>query len=172
MRRAGTLAEIDGRFAGVTLSATQQSWLAYLHGEVLLDADPITAMARLHTEPSIWRTRRGVTMWRGRACVGDPRCSRARHRLSLRFRCMSTSSSDGSTPIVVASVDHHAQSGAHPDRGCSLFRGSHRYSGQLPGQTKPQPTALNSSALGGRVCAADPVGCCRFRARTRCRQHP
>jgi len=39
------LAEIDGRFAGVTLSATQQSWLAYLHGEVLLDADPITAMA-------------------------------------------------------------------------------------------------------------------------------
>jgi hypothetical protein len=27
------------------LSATQQSWLAYLHGEVLLDADPITAMA-------------------------------------------------------------------------------------------------------------------------------
>ena len=39
------LAEVDGRFAGVTLSPTQQSWLAYLHGEVLLDADPTTALA-------------------------------------------------------------------------------------------------------------------------------
>ena len=37
------LAETEGRFAGVTLSPTQQSWLAYLHGEVLLDADPTTA---------------------------------------------------------------------------------------------------------------------------------
>jgi len=37
------LAETERRFAGVTLSPTQQSWLAYLHGEVWLDADPTTA---------------------------------------------------------------------------------------------------------------------------------
>lgn len=39
------LADVDRRFAGVTLSPTQRSWLAYLHGEVLLDADPTTALA-------------------------------------------------------------------------------------------------------------------------------
>ena len=45
MRRAGISPTTDERFAGVTLSPTQQSWLAYLHGEVLLDADPATALA-------------------------------------------------------------------------------------------------------------------------------
>ena len=39
------LDDVDGRFANATLSPTQQSWLAYLHGEVLLDADPTTALA-------------------------------------------------------------------------------------------------------------------------------
>ena len=39
------LADADERFSGVTLSNTQQSWLAYLHGEVLLDDDPETAIA-------------------------------------------------------------------------------------------------------------------------------
>ena len=39
------LAEVDGWFANATLSPTQQSWLVYLHGEVLLDADPATALA-------------------------------------------------------------------------------------------------------------------------------
>ena len=39
------LAEVDGWFANATLSPTQQSWLAYLHGEVLLDTDPTTALA-------------------------------------------------------------------------------------------------------------------------------
>ena len=39
------LAEVDGWFANATLSPTQRSWLAYLHGEVLLDADPTTALA-------------------------------------------------------------------------------------------------------------------------------
>ncbi len=39
------LDEIDDRFAGAALSNTQQSWLAYLHGEVLLDDDPGTALA-------------------------------------------------------------------------------------------------------------------------------
>jgi predicted ATPase len=39
------LAEVDGWFAKATLSPTQQSWLAYLHGEVLLDTDPTTALA-------------------------------------------------------------------------------------------------------------------------------
>ena len=37
--------DVDGRFAMATLSPTQQSWLAYLHGEVLLDDDPETALA-------------------------------------------------------------------------------------------------------------------------------
>jgi hypothetical protein len=39
------LADVDERFAGVPLSPTQQSWLAYLHGEVLLDDDADTALA-------------------------------------------------------------------------------------------------------------------------------
>jgi predicted ATPase len=39
------LADADDRFSGLTLSNTQQSWLAYLHGEVLLDDDPETAIA-------------------------------------------------------------------------------------------------------------------------------
>ena len=39
------LADADDRFSGATLSNTQQSWLAYLHGEVLLDDDPPTAIA-------------------------------------------------------------------------------------------------------------------------------
>ena len=39
------LAEVDGWFANATLSPTQRSWLAYLHGEVLLDDDPTTALA-------------------------------------------------------------------------------------------------------------------------------
>ena len=38
------LDEIDRRFAGETLSPTQQSWLAYIHGETLLDDDPATAL--------------------------------------------------------------------------------------------------------------------------------
>jgi predicted ATPase len=39
------LEEVDRRFAGAALSSTQQSWLAYLHGEALLDDDPATALA-------------------------------------------------------------------------------------------------------------------------------
>ena len=39
------LADADDRFSAATLSNTQQSWLAYLHGEVLLDDDPETAIA-------------------------------------------------------------------------------------------------------------------------------
>ena len=39
------LAEVDGLFDNATLSPTNQSWLAYMHGEVLLDADPTTALA-------------------------------------------------------------------------------------------------------------------------------
>jgi len=39
------LDEVDRRFAGAALSSTQQSWLAYLHGEALLDDDPATALA-------------------------------------------------------------------------------------------------------------------------------
>ena len=39
------LDEVDRRFAGTTLSPTQQSWLAYLHGEALLDDEPATALA-------------------------------------------------------------------------------------------------------------------------------
>ena len=39
------VADADDRFSGATLSNTQQSWLAYLHGEVLLDDDPPTAIA-------------------------------------------------------------------------------------------------------------------------------
>ena len=39
------LAEVDGWFANATLSPTQRSWLAYLHGEVLLDDDSTTALA-------------------------------------------------------------------------------------------------------------------------------
>lgn len=38
------LADIDTRFADVELSYTHRSWLAYLHGEVLLDDDPDTAI--------------------------------------------------------------------------------------------------------------------------------
>lgn len=39
------LADIDAQFAGAALSTTHRSWLAYLHGEVLLDDDPDTAIA-------------------------------------------------------------------------------------------------------------------------------
>ena len=39
------LVDIDDRYAGAALSNSQQSWLAYLHGEVLLDDDPKTALA-------------------------------------------------------------------------------------------------------------------------------
>jgi hypothetical protein len=39
------LVDIDERYAEAALSNTQQSWLAYLHGEVLLDDDPATALA-------------------------------------------------------------------------------------------------------------------------------
>lgn len=39
MRAAGA------RFAGAALSPTQRSWLAYMHGEVLLDQDPPAALA-------------------------------------------------------------------------------------------------------------------------------
>jgi predicted ATPase/DNA-binding SARP family transcriptional activator len=39
------LDEVDRRFAGAVLSSTQQSWLAYLHGEALLDDDPASALA-------------------------------------------------------------------------------------------------------------------------------
>jgi hypothetical protein len=39
------LDEVDERYAGAALSSTQQSWLAYMHGEVLLDDDPATALA-------------------------------------------------------------------------------------------------------------------------------
>jgi len=39
------LADVDRQFANATLSLTQQSWLAYLHGEVLLDDDADTALA-------------------------------------------------------------------------------------------------------------------------------
>jgi predicted ATPase/DNA-binding SARP family transcriptional activator len=38
------LDEVDRHLAGAALSSTQQSWLAYLHGEVLLDDDPTTAL--------------------------------------------------------------------------------------------------------------------------------
>ena len=37
--------DAEKRFATATLSPTQQSWLAYLQGEVLLDDDPATALA-------------------------------------------------------------------------------------------------------------------------------
>ena len=37
--------DAERRFATATLSPTQQSWLAYLQGEVLLDDDPATALA-------------------------------------------------------------------------------------------------------------------------------
>ena len=40
-----SLEEIDTRFAAAELSNSQKSWLAYLHGEVLLDDDPETALA-------------------------------------------------------------------------------------------------------------------------------
>ena len=39
------LVDIDDRYAGAALSNSQQSWLAYLHGEVLLDDDPKTALS-------------------------------------------------------------------------------------------------------------------------------
>lgn len=39
------LAEVDRRFGAATLSNTQRSWLSYLHGEVLLDDEPDTALA-------------------------------------------------------------------------------------------------------------------------------
>ncbi len=39
------LDEVDRRFADAELSYTQRSWLAYLHGEVLLDDDAETALA-------------------------------------------------------------------------------------------------------------------------------
>ena len=39
------LAAVDDRFAGEALSNTQRSWLAYLHGEVLLDDEPAEALA-------------------------------------------------------------------------------------------------------------------------------
>jgi len=38
-------AELDGRFARGAVSPTLQSWMAYLQGETLLDADPATASA-------------------------------------------------------------------------------------------------------------------------------
>ena len=38
--RRERLDDVDDRFADAALSNTQQSWLAYLHGEVLLDDDP------------------------------------------------------------------------------------------------------------------------------------
>ena len=40
-----SLTEVEQRFAAAELSHTQQSWLAYLRGEVLLDDDPETALA-------------------------------------------------------------------------------------------------------------------------------
>lgn len=36
--------DVDARFDGAALSNTHRSWLAYLHGEVLLDDDPHTAL--------------------------------------------------------------------------------------------------------------------------------
>ena len=39
------LDELDRRFARAALSPTLQSWMAYLHGETLLDDDPATASA-------------------------------------------------------------------------------------------------------------------------------
>lgn len=39
------LAELDGRYARAAVSPTLQSWMAYLHGETLLDDDPATASA-------------------------------------------------------------------------------------------------------------------------------
>ncbi len=40
-----SLDDVDGHFAEDTLSSTQQSWLTYLRGEVVLDDDPATALA-------------------------------------------------------------------------------------------------------------------------------
>ena len=41
------LDELDRRFARAAVSPTLQSWMAYLHGETLLDDDPATASAAL-----------------------------------------------------------------------------------------------------------------------------
>jgi hypothetical protein len=91
------LAEIDGRFADVTLSATQQSWLVYLHGEVLLDADSITAMADFTRAIDLADAAGSHYVgWVARVSTITPQSRTAPALAGLR--CISTSSSDGSTP--------------------------------------------------------------------------
>ena len=65
------LAEVDGWFANATLSPTQQSWLAYLHGEVLLDTDPTTALAEFGRAIEVGGRGGQPLCGRRRAGVGD-----------------------------------------------------------------------------------------------------
>ena len=91
------LDEIDRRFAGATLSPTQQSWLAYIHGEALLDDDPATALAAFARAIEL-ADAAGSEYVGGVSRVSAITLQSRTAPAATRCRCTPTSSSDGWMP--------------------------------------------------------------------------
>ncbi len=122
--------------------------------------------------PSGWRTRRAATMWAASRGCRRSRCSRARHRLVAAL------------PLYADVIERWLDVGSWShllttmrnlvptltEVGCRL-RGSTGTRGSCPAGPYPELRPRTRKALGGRVCAAEPVRCCRVRAATRCGQH-
>ena len=79
MRPAAIAPRLDRRFARGAVSPTLQSWMAYLQGETLLDADPATASAAFSRAIEL-ADAAGSTYVGGSRGFQRSRCSRARHR--------------------------------------------------------------------------------------------
>ena len=165
------LAEVDGWFANATLSPTQQSWLAYLHGEVLLDTDPTTALAEFGRAIGL-ADAAGSNYVGGVARVSaitlQSRMAPARAALPLYADVIERWLDAGSWShllitmrnLVPTLTEVGADSAAAQVLG-AVTRPDHY----------PELRPRTRTALGGRVCAADPIRCCRLRAAARCRQH-